>query len=130
MQQDNSKKNTLFFLFLFARYYSIRLMSDLKINQLDKSYHKVIDDLHEWKTKLNLKVDEMYENILIDMSQTLDDVHYFASFTNALLIEYENQLEKTTSNEEINLLEERINQITTEIELLQCKKFISLLKQN
>lgn len=96
-------------------------MSDLQTNQLDKSYQKVIEDLNQWKTKINLQLNQMYENILIDMSKTLDDVHYFASFTNELLIEHENQLEKATSNEEINRLEERINQIIIEVQLLQCK---------
>jgi len=35
--------------------------------------------------------------------------------------EQEEQLEKATSDEEIDIIEERINQIITEIQFLQCK---------
>jgi len=99
-------------------------MTDLETNKslpFDKSYHKVIEDLHKWNKKMIKQVDEMYNNILVDMNKTFDDVHYFASLTNALLIEQENQLEKATSNEEIDMIQERINQILTEVQLLQCK---------
>jgi hypothetical protein len=99
-------------------------MSDLQTDKslpFNKSYYKVNEDLYKWKRKIILKFDDIYDNILDDMSQTFDDVHYFASFTNAILIEQEEQLEKATSNEEINIIEERINQIIAEVELLQCK---------
>ncbi len=99
-------------------------MTDLQRNQslpFDKSYDKVIEDLNKWKTKIISQLDQMYDNILIDMNQTFDDVHYFATFTNALLIEQEHQLEKARSNEEIDLIQERINQNITEVQLLQCK---------
>jgi hypothetical protein len=99
-------------------------MADLQINKslpCDKSYDKVIKNLHQWSTKIVSQVDEMCDNILTDMNTAFEDVHYFASFTNALLIEHENQLEKATSNEEIDILQDRINQILAEVQLLQCK---------
>ncbi|CAF2959983.1 unnamed protein product, partial [Rotaria sp. Silwood2] len=52
-----------------------------------------------------------------------DDVHYFASFTNALLIEQENQLEKEKLNEEIDIIQERIEQTLSEVQLLQSFSF-------
>jgi hypothetical protein len=99
-------------------------MTNLQINQsflFDRSYHQVIEDLNQWNKKLVGQLDEMYEKLLLDMNQTYDDVHYFASFTNAILIEQENQLEKATSNEEIDMIQERFNQILSEVQLLQCK---------
>jgi len=99
-------------------------MTDLQTDKslpFNKSYYKVIEDLYKWRRKILSKFDDMYDNILDDMSQTFDDVHYFVSFTNALLIEQETQLEKATSNEEIDIIEERINQIITEVQFLQCK---------
>ncbi len=98
-------------------------MSDSQTNQFlsyDRSYHKVIEDLHQWNIKITSKIDEMYENILIDMNQTFNDVHYFISLTNAYLVEQENQLEKAINNEEINLIQERIDQIIVEIRFLHC----------
>jgi hypothetical protein len=99
-------------------------MTNLPIKKsfpLDKSYDKVVKDLHTWYKNIVKKLNEKADKILLDISTTFDDVHYFASFTNALLIEQENQLRKATTHEEMNIIEERINQIISEVQLLQCK---------
>jgi hypothetical protein len=99
-------------------------MADLQLNKSlpsDQSFDKVIKNLRQWYINIVSQVNEMYENILTDIDTTYEDVHYFASFTNALLIEHENQLEKATTNEEIDILQDRIDQIITEVQLLQCK---------
>ncbi|UJR10204.1 hypothetical protein I4U23_014419 [Adineta vaga] len=57
------------------------------------------------------------------MSTTFDNVHYFASFTKTLLIEYENQLSRATTNEQIDMIEERINHILAEVQHLQLLSF-------
>ncbi|CAF0885868.1 unnamed protein product [Rotaria sp. Silwood1] len=101
-------------------------MVDLELKKslpLDKSYQRVIEDLNRWHTNTVAQLNEMHDNILFDMKRTLDDVHHFASFTNELLIEQENQLKKAKSNEEIDIIQERINQIISEVQFLQLLSF-------
>jgi hypothetical protein len=87
----------------------------------DLSYHRVTKDLHQWNIKITSQVDQIYENILMDMSQASNDVHYFSSLTNGLLIEQENQLQQATTNEEMDLIQNRIDQIIAEVGFLQSK---------
>jgi hypothetical protein len=87
----------------------------------DLSYHRVIKDLNQWNIKITSQIDQMYENILGNMSQAYDDVHYFSSLANGLLVEYENQLKQATTNEEMDLIQQRIEQIIAEVRFLQCK---------
>lgn len=112
-------------IFLLLLLYSLTIsMSNLPTNKsfpLDKSYNKVVKDLHKWYENIVKKLNQMSDKILLDMCTTFNDVHYFASFATALLIEQENQLKNATSNEEMNIIEDRINQIITEIQFLQCK---------
>jgi hypothetical protein len=87
----------------------------------DFSYHRVIKDLHQWNMKILSQIDLMYENVLNDMSQAYDDVHYFSSLADGLLIDQENLLRQATTNEEIDRIEERIEQVIAEVRFLQCK---------
>ncbi|CAF5225409.1 unnamed protein product [Rotaria magnacalcarata] len=91
------------------------------LHALQQSHNKVIEDLHTWHKNIVSQLDQMYDNILLDMKNTYEDVQYFASFTSKLLLEQENLLEKATSNGEIDIIQERINEILTEIKFLQCK---------
>ena len=57
-------------------------MTDLQINQLfpfDRSYRKVVEQLHRWKMNIISQLDQMYENVLLNMSEAFDEAHYFAS---------------------------------------------------
>ncbi|CAF3897005.1 unnamed protein product [Rotaria sordida] len=101
-------------------------MVDLELKKslpLDKSYHRVIEELNTWHTNIIKQLNEMHDNIFFDMKRTFDDVHYFASFTNELLIEQENQLKKAKSHEEIDIIQERINQLVSEVQFLQLLSF-------
>lgn len=98
-------------------------MSDLNLEKslpLDESYKRVIEDLHKWYTNILADVDEMQDTILSDMQNTYELVQYFISLTKSLLIEHESRLEKATSNDEIDIIEKRINSILSEVEFLQC----------
>ncbi|CAF1620169.1 unnamed protein product [Rotaria magnacalcarata] len=93
------------------------------LHALQQSHNKVIEDLHTWHKNIVSQLDQMYDNILLDMKNTYEDVQYFASFTSKLLLEQENLLEKATSNGEIDIIQERINEILTEIKFLQSLSF-------
>ncbi|CAM2712519.1 unnamed protein product [Rotaria socialis] len=93
------------------------------LNVLHQSHNKVIEDLHTWHKNIVSQLDQMYDNILLDMKNTYEDVQYFASFTSKLLLEQENLLQQATSNDEINTIQERINEILTEITFLQSLSF-------
>ncbi|CAF4847926.1 unnamed protein product, partial [Rotaria socialis] len=88
------------------------------LNVLHQSHNKVIEDLHTWDKNIVSQLDQIYDNILLDMKNTYEDVQYFASFTSKLLLEQENLLQQATSNDEINTIQERINEILTEITFL------------
>ncbi|CAF2919867.1 unnamed protein product [Rotaria sp. Silwood2] len=121
---DKKRSNFVFILyycnFLFSSMVDLELKNSLPLN---KSYHKVIENLNRWRTNMTTQLNEMHDNTLLDMKRTLDDVHHFASFTNALLIEQESQLKKARSNEEIDIIQERINQILAEVQFLQLLSF-------
>ena len=85
------------------------------------SYHRVIEDLHRWNMKIISQIDRMYTNLLNDMSQAYNDVHYFSSLAYGLLIEQENLLRQAKTHEEIDQIEERIEQIIAEVQFLECK---------
>ncbi|CAF3610369.1 unnamed protein product [Adineta steineri] len=80
-------------------------------------------DLRKWYREIVTKLDQISDNILVDMTTTFNEVHYFASLADRLLIEQENQLKKARSHQDMNIIEERINQIIFEIELLQSLSF-------
>ncbi|CAF4391330.1 unnamed protein product, partial [Adineta steineri] len=80
-------------------------------------------DLRKWYREIVTKLDQISDNILVDMTTTFNEVHYFASLADRLLIEQENQLKKAKSHQDMNIIEERINQIIFEIELLQSLSF-------
>ena len=87
----------------------------------EQSHQRVMNDLQGWSKKTRGQLDRMYEEVLLDMDQTLEQVNAFISLIKHLLIEQDNQLAKATSHAEMDCIEGRIEQLWIEIEVLQCR---------
>ena len=93
----------------------------MDFSRLERSFRRVRDQLDQWRKTTIDDLEQSCDELLDDLDETMKFVKIFIQLIRTVLLEQETQLNTATTDRQIDLIEQRIEQILREIQCLECR---------